>query len=260
MYGRLVTMRNSGLAVVLAVMAILAPAPGAAAMDEAERQAKLAQLERIQKEMMAVYDRETRSYVDEHGSGKRDVALVVGTLYEMGRIGEPDPVRAAKYYAEAAELGSSDAACALGMIYYNGAESDSGAIPRDPAAAMKHFESAAEDGSVRAMVELGLIYADGKNVDPDSKKALEYFREAAAYADATALDRLKPVMAKAKQWEEAKPGRKGKAGFPTHQDEIIDKVKVQRFIDHNFMLQQLASSTYVELSKRFAAATKKIMN
>jgi TPR repeat protein len=226
------------------------------ALDEAERKAELA---RIQKELAATQERLVREYIAEQPPGARraDVNLIIGTLYEIGQFGEPDSVRAAEYYRAAAEEGSPDAVCALAHMYDVGGTSATGEVPRDPARARALYERAAGAGSVRAMVELGTMYADGRNIDPDPKKALEYFLEAAKWGDATALDRLKPVMLKAREWEDAKPDRKGKAGFPTSQEGLIDKEKVEQFIDVSFNQQKLASAVYVEISRRMMAAMKR---
>lgn len=215
-----------------------------------------AERERLRREMDVAQERVVRAYVAEQSPGaSAEVNLIIGTLYEMGRLGDYDPVRAASYYEAAAQMGSENALCALGSLYAAGAESPSGKIPRDPVKSREFFVRAAEAGSVRALVELGAIYADGKNVDPDSKIALDYFTRAAKHGDPDALDRLEPVMRKAREWEEAKPGRK--AGFPTSKEEIIDKALLDRYIDINFNLQKRMSAIYVDLSRRFLVESKK---
>ncbi len=234
----------------------LALAAAAPALDEDRRNAEL---ERIKQDIAAAQERIVREYAAEQPPGRQraDVLLIIGTLYEIGQLGDPDCVRAAEYYRGAAAEGSNDAVCALAHLYDIGGASATGEIRRDPQQARAMYEQAAAAGSVRAMVELGVMHADGRNIDPDAKKALEYFLEAAKWGDATALDRLEPVMRKAKEWEEARPERKGKAGFPTSQEEIIDKELVERFIDVAFNQQKLASSVYVEISRRLMAAMKR---
>lgn len=229
-------------------------APKDPARMEAER-------ERLRREFDAAQARIVDAYIAEQppGAARADVNLLIGTLYEMGKLGagDPDRVRAAKYYEAAAAMGSGNALCALGSLYASGAESPDGRIAADAEKSRDYFRRAADAGSVRALVELGMIYADGKNVDPDSKRALEYFMQAAKHGDPDALDRLEPVMRKAREWEAAKPGREGKAGFPTSKEAIIDKELIDRYIDVNFNLQKQMSSIFVELGRRLMAASKK---
>lgn len=237
---------------------LLAIAPNALAMDEATRNAER---ERIRNEIAVAQQQIVDAYVAEQlpGPGRAEVLFVVGVLYEIGRLGDPDPVRATAYYEDAADMGHADALCALAHALDVGAKNGTEEIRRDPVRSRELFEEAAERGSVRAMTELGIMYADGRNIDPDSKKALEYFTEAAKWGDATALERLEPVMRKAREWEDAKPERKGKAGFPTNRDDIIDVAKVERAIDVEFNRQKLASAIYVELGKRLMTVMKKKM-
>ncbi len=215
---------------------------------------------RIRAEMSALNRRVADAYIAEQTDrGLRDrVTLIVGALYETGNMGEPDPVLAAQYYAQAALTETGDglpeATAALANMYNAGAKSASGSIPRDPARARQLYETAAAAGSVPAMLALGIMYADGMNVDPDPEKALGYFLQAAERGDATAFDRLLPVMNRAREWEEARPGRKGRAGFPTTPEELRKPELVQAFIDRTFDLDRFASHVFVELNRRIKAA------
>lgn len=249
---RRVTMLAIGILCGLALVS----APAARAMDEAEIER---QRLRLQKEFDAMAERIADKYIDEQDTNLRpDVTAIVGGLFEAGLIGGgPDPVLAVRYYETAAREGSIEAECALATVYNVGAETDSGTVKRDTARAIEHFETAVAGGSVRAMLELGFIYAEGKNVDPDSKRALSYFVEAAKRGDETALQRLEPVMRKAREWEEAKPDRKGKAGFPTGKETMIQKPLMDEAVDRAMNMEKLASSVYVELSRRIGAEMKK---
>lgn len=249
--------RNLFCALLVILLGLAAPLASRGGERDEARIA--AERERILRELDATQERIIKGYVAEQepGPSRADVNLIVGTLYEMGKFGdgEPDPVRAASYYEAAAAMGSENALCALGHLYAAGAESPSGTIRRDPEKAMQFFERAAEVGSVRALVELGIIYADGKNVDPDPKLALDYFTRAAKHGDPDALDRLEPVMRKAREWEDARPGRK--AGFPTSKDEIIDKALLDANIDMNYNLQMRLSEVFVELNKRIMMESRR---
>ncbi len=235
-----------------------APAVGDSPPAEAEESpAPNPALERIRREMDANIDKVMRAYLMEQPEGRMraDVGAILGAFQELGRFSSPDARRALEYYRAAARLGSAEADCALGNFYQNGVDDERGKIERKPALARECYERAAAGGSVRAMLELGAIYAEGKDVGPDSKKALGYFMSAAKRANEAALARLEPVMAKAREWEAAHPGKP--AGFPTSRENIIDPKLVQEFIDVNFEMEKLASHVYVELSKRLAAAMKK---
>ena len=237
-------------------LCLLGSASGGFAGQPAETAVK-PDMEKIRRELLTTYRRVADRYIAEQPAGRSraQVTLIVGGLYETGRMGETDAVVAAQYYQKAAETGLTEAKFALGNVYNSGAESATGHIERDPAKARGLFEEAAEAGSVPAMVALGIIYSDGMNVNPDSKKALHYLMEAGKRADPTALDRLEPIMRKAREWEEAKPGRKGKANFPTSQEDLIDPKLVQEFIDNTFDLDRFASSVYVEINRRIKEAT-----
>lgn len=243
-------------AILMCVFALFGAAASVGAMDDERLRAES---ERIRREMDASQERVIRAYVAEQpeGRARADINLIIGTLYEVGQFGEADPVRAVGYYEDAAAMGSGNAMCALGILYDTGARTPSGVIERDVRRSREYLERAVEAGSVRALVELGVIYADGKNVDPDSKVALEYFVRAAEHGDPDALDRLEPVMRKAREWEDARPERKGKSGFPTSKEEVIVKERIDRYIDETFNLQKQMSATLVELNKRFRAAARR---
>lgn len=217
-------------------------------------------LEEVRRQLELLTDRVVRDYLAEHspGRGKADILMIVGTLYELGSLteGEPDLNRAVRFYTEAAEMGSPQAKCSLGIMYSVGRESERGSVPRDPERGRGLLEEAAAKGVTRAMLELGAIYQEGRNVDPDSRKALTYFVDAARRGEADALDKLKPVMLQAKEWEEAKPGRK--ANFPTSVEEMVDKNLTELNIDINFNLERLYSKVFTELGRRLAAETKRM--
>ncbi len=239
----------------IAASARAADAPGGGAATDAAREREHA---RIRAELAAVSRRVADQYINEQPpGGLRDrVVLIVGALYETGQMGDPDPVLAAHYYEQAARQGLPEAAAALAGIHNTGAESASGSIPRNPERARQLYETAAAAGSVPAMLALGIIYAEGMNVDPDPDKALQYLLQAGERGDDTALERLRPVMNRAREWEDARPGRKGKSGFPTSPRELRKGELIQEFIDRTFELDRLASHTLVEISNRIRVATQ----
>lgn len=249
--------RGAAILVLAAVLGAVSIGGPVAAGEEAADSGP--SLEAIRRELAEISHRVAARYLDERpdGRGKADVLLVIGTLYETGAIGgsQGDVMLAFDYYRRAAEMGSPQAHCSVGVMYAKGVEGERGSVPRNPEKAREHLEAAAAEGVTRAMLELGDIYLEGRDVDVDRDKALAFFIDAAKRGEPDALDRLKPVMLAAKEWEAAKPGRK--ADFPTGVDEIVDKNLTQLNIDINFELQQLYSRVLVELSKRIDAELKK---
>lgn len=213
-------------------------------------------IRRIRERLEAITEAAAQSLIDEQTTDgdRADVALVIGALYETGKLEDPDPMRAVHFYSMASELGSPEADCILGNIYYNGLEGPDGGIARDPERARGYYGRAAAGGSVSAMMQLGMIYADGMGVDPDAKRALPYFMDAASRGDAEALRRLEPVMRQAREWEEARPGRK--ANFPTSREEIVKPELVKEAENRTAKLDRLASRMYVEVSKRVRIAMR----
>lgn len=246
--------RRTGDSLFARVLLVFLAAVAAGGVRAGEEEDPALKIEEIRNRLAASYDRIAHEYLNEQSREDRPkIALVIGALFEVGKLGDPNPAKAMEYYAEAAKLGSADAECALANIYGMGAPEFK--IPRDPARARSMYERAAAGGSTRAMLELGRIYTDGKDVTPDSKKGLEYYLEAARRGEPAALDKLEPVMRKAREWEESHPGKS--AGFPTGTDDVVDKGLTQQNIDVQFALGQLASHTFVEISRRIAATMKK---
>lgn len=242
-------------------IAVLLSALAAAPLPAGEKPASPPDYARVQANLNAAYRRVVDQYIAEQITARDQLLanLMIGSLYESGMVGdsEGDPVVAAEFYERAAEAGSPEANCALGVLYQNGATGPSGTLARDPARAREYLEKAAKGGSTKAMVELGRIHRDGKDVEPDSARAMEYFMSAAERGDADALDILEPVMMRAREWEAAKPGRK--ANFPTRRDDILKKALVEENLDRAFNLERDASRIYVEVSRRIAATVKDIL-
>lgn len=245
-------MRRISASACLILFLVLAPAIRAADADDGE-DPRIAEIRRRLEQTTILH---ARQFIGEQANPRAaaDATMVVGTLVTFGRLGHPNPILGMEFFRQASEMGSAESDCAIANLYASGVMTDDGQIPRDPDQALQYFEKAVAGGSVPAMLELGNIYAEGKHVDPDSKKALSFFMEAAKRGDTTALDLLKPVMLSAKEWEEARPGRK--ANFPTSPEEIIQPELARQHQQRNAALDRLASRVYVEVNKRVAASTK----
>lgn len=227
----------------------------AAAFDEADPN-----IERIRRRLLAAVEMAAQSLIDEQATerDRGDVAMVIGAMHAAGMLEGADPLRALDYYSMASELGCAEADCALGNIYFSGIKGVDGEIAPDKERAISYYSKAATGGSVKAMLQLGMIYADGMGVDPDGKRALPYFMDAASRGDDEALRRLEPIMRQAKEWEEARPGKK--ANFPTTREEILKPELARQAQGRNAKLDRLASRVYVQLNTRIAAAMKQGKN
>ena len=233
-----------GLAVACAVPNVLRGAEGG---DVEER------MDNLRAQVAAMVDGHCRDVIAAmpEGEPRFDAMLIVGAFYEMGMLGDADPIQAARYYLMAGEKGVAEANCALGNIYANGVEGQFEAIDRDVGLALHYYEQAAVGGSIKAMMALADYYSDGRDgVAPDSKKALAHLMDAASRGDENALSRLDPVLRKAKEWEEQRPGRK--SNFPTSRDAVIKPHLVQAEKERNFKLERIATTLHRELNRRIA--------
>lgn len=240
-------LRHRGLWFALAVMVSFASAGTGNAEDNS------AKIQELQRKMAAMVDGHVERLLAEQKNNADfpEAVLVAGAFYEMGMLGDSDPVKALRMYQRSSELGLSEADYGIGKILMMGSETASGRVRRDPQKAMSYLERAAEGGSVQAMLDLARIYTDGtEEVEPDSQKALALLMDAAARGNEDALGRLEPVMRQAREWEEAKPGRK--ANFPTSEAEIINTSLVEESKAKTKRFDKLASRMYQELNKRIA--------
>lgn len=242
------------IAFALAAVFIALAAVRAGAGDGPDAEQRIAELKA---RMEAIAEGHAMDIIGEQPDEKSmaDAALVIGAFIELGMIGDPDPVRAAPYFKIAADRGSAEAECALGNLFATGAVGARGRMDKNLAKAVEHYERAAAAGSTKAMLELGNLYTNGADgVAADSKKALARYLDAARRGDEAALAKLDPIMAKAKEWEAEKPGRK--ANFPTSAEEIIAPDLVDQVKTRNRHLDRLASQIYKDLNKRIADSTR----
>ena len=64
-------------------------------------------------------------------------------------------------------------------------------VPANPAEAVWLFQAAADRGSILAMRNLGVMYETGQGVAADQRRAIEYYRKAAAGGDDVAAGELR---------------------------------------------------------------------
>ncbi|HEU0015461.1 MAG TPA: CHAT domain-containing protein [Longimicrobium sp.] len=123
------------------------------------------------------------------GGGSADAMADVGRLYEEGRVGPPDGVRALAWYREPARRGLAHGMYSVGRAYQDGI-----GVGRDLVQAREWYEKAARAGSPDAMNSMGLLYLQGWGVRKSRRRAIYWFRlgeragSALAAANLDALD------------------------------------------------------------------------
>ena len=94
---------------------------------------------------------------------KGDAAAIkdLGQMYYYGELGlTKDLPRAIELWTAAAELGSLDAHCELGMLYYNG-----NGVEVDKPRGLHHYQQAAIKGDVPSRHNLGAVEFNAGNYD-----------------------------------------------------------------------------------------------
>lgn len=112
----------------------------------------------------------------------------IGEAYMFGNnalgIGK-NPVEGLKYFEQAAELGSTQAASTLGTMYSQGI-----GVEKNHTKALEYLEKAMEEGSVKAMITLGIMYRNGSGVKQNFTRAFEYTKLAVDLGDLESLSNL----------------------------------------------------------------------
>ena len=129
------------------------------------------------------------SALDGVREGSAEAKLGLGTIYDLG-LGVPrDPVRAFRWYEEAAEEGLSDAQFNVAVMLDAGT-----GVPQDREAAAVWYARAALGGSDRARYNLGILHELGQGVDRNPALSRAWLAEAAPSIDAARarLDTVAP--------------------------------------------------------------------
>ncbi|MDR0826318.1 MAG: sel1 repeat family protein [Desulfovibrio sp.] len=100
----------------------------------------------------------------------------LGLLHYTGALGKKNFVKAREFWSAAVKQKQPDAFYGMGVLLVNGAEG----VPKDVAAGVRNFEQAASFGHPMAELELGNAYRAGEGVKKDRKKAMDYYKKAAA--------------------------------------------------------------------------------
>lgn len=92
-------------------------------------------------------------------AGDPSSLVMLGQMYEQGRIVVHDYAAAARYYKRAAEAGDPEGQAALGGLYWIGE-----GVPQSDQDSLKWNRLAAEQGSARGEYSMGIIYESGRAV------------------------------------------------------------------------------------------------
>ncbi|MBO0904204.1 peptidoglycan-binding protein [Jiella sonneratiae] len=109
-------------------------------------------------------------------AGDPKALFEIGLRLMEGRLGEPDPKAAARWFELAAGRDFAPAEYSLGTLYEKG-----NGVDRDLAKARDEYQAAADGGNVRAMHNLAVLYATGIDGKSDPAKAAQWFEKAASY-------------------------------------------------------------------------------
>ena len=147
----------------------------------------------------ALANLQARGVKEDRATGKKFLEQAaarqhIGALYNLGLLAaeekEPQFAAAAQFFRRAADLGSPDAAYALGLLYKEGR-----GVSKNEKTAVEWLRRAAAEHLVAAQVELGVAYFNGEGVETNESLAASYFRRAAAANNPIAGNRLARILA-----------------------------------------------------------------
>jgi uncharacterized protein len=108
-------------------------------------------------------------------AGDPDAKMALAEAYEQGQNTKVDPVKAAKWYREAALTGNVEAQFRLAKLVNKGAPG----LTADKATAIKLLQTAANVGHAASQNLLGLMLQNGDGIAKDEKAAVGWYRKAA---------------------------------------------------------------------------------
>jgi TPR repeat protein len=109
-------------------------------------------------------------------------------MFEEGLCTPPNRDEACRYYRKAAELGLTKSQYNLARLHH---------IDHDFDEALYWYHTAVERGHAPAMCALGDMYQHGQGVETSQKKAVRWYRRAAAIGNVDALDELQRMSVEA---------------------------------------------------------------
>ncbi len=117
--------------------------------------------------------------------------MLLGLMYEQGRVVAQDHAEAVRWYRKAAEQGDAGAQYMLGTMYAGGR-----GVPQDYAEAVKWYRKAAERGDASSQSSLGASYFAGRGVPQNYTLAYIWLNLAASKLSGTEREEV----VKARDW------------------------------------------------------------
>jgi TPR repeat protein len=111
-----------------------------------------------------------------------------GWRYLTGDGVQKDPREAAKWLLRAAQNGSPNAQCTLGVMCHEGV-----GVAQDDRQAVAWYRKSADQGFAQAQLNLGIMYNNGWGVSRNVAEAMKWFRLAARQGDETAIANLRAL-------------------------------------------------------------------
>lgn len=133
------------------------------------------------------YNKALAQYESSAKQENRDALYNLGIMYMYGNGVEVSRILATKYFAQAAEKGSSISQRMLGDICLRQNENEE---------ALHWYNLAAENGDTDALRLLGYMYEKGVGVSPNENRAITYYKQAESKGDIIARRRRQALEAK----------------------------------------------------------------
>jgi TPR repeat protein len=121
--------------------------------------------------------------------GYSDAATTIGIMYETGKGAPQNGAEAAIWYRKAADAGNPTAMAYLGALYDAG-----NGVGQDFTQAMDWYRRGAEAGNGDAMNGMGYLYQNALGVPQDYAEAMGWYQKAAALDNASAMNRIGELL------------------------------------------------------------------
>lgn len=131
------------------------------------------------------YETALALYMDAAECGSAEAICEIGIMHQFGIGTDQNEEEAFKWFEKAAKLGHAEAMCSLGMLYRDGM-----GISKDQREAFKWFERGADLGHALSAHCLGVLYQTGSGVEKDYGKAKELFELSVSLGDVGAMNSI----------------------------------------------------------------------
>lgn len=126
--------------------------------------------------------------------GCSQAQCAIGDCYDFGKGAAEDKIEALKWYKRSASKDYIPAVYVLGLCYYYG-----NGIRKNKREALRYFRRAAKNECAAAVCMIGEYYYYGYIVDEDEEEAAKYFKRAAELGNERAAEILSRILLKNKE-------------------------------------------------------------